>query len=59
MVEIKDFSFEGFTQMMKLIYDTADNMFEKLFYNILDVALLFEILRLADKYQIEGIIFDN
>ncbi|XP_023327785.1 uncharacterized protein LOC111700915 isoform X2 [Eurytemora carolleeae] len=55
LVEIKDFSFEGFTQMMKLIYDTADNMFEKLFYDILDVALLFEILRLADKYQIEDL----
>ena len=59
LVEIKDFSFEGFTQMMKLLYDTAEKKFEKQLFNILDVALLFEILRLADKYQIEGKIFDN
>ena len=45
--------------MMKLLYDTAEKKFEKQFFNILDVALLFEILRLADKYQIEGKIFDN
>ena len=40
--------------MLKLIYDDTMDFYEKHIQNSMDVELLFELLRLADKYQIEG-----
>ena len=40
--------------MLELIYDDIKNSYEKHIQSSRDVGLLFELLRLADKYQIEG-----
>ena len=40
--------------MLNLIYDDTMDPYEKHIQNSLDVGLLFELLQLADKYQIEG-----
>lgn len=53
-MEIKDCSYVVFELMLKLIYDDTKDRYEKHIQNSIDVGLLFELLRLADKYQIEG-----
>jgi len=53
-VEINDCSYVVFELMLKLIYDDTMDFYEKHIQKSIDVELLFELLRLADKYQIEG-----
>ena len=57
MVKIEDCSYEAFKQMIELIYDDPYDKHEKAFLCRDDFGLLFELLILADKYQIEGRIF--
>ena len=57
MVKIEDCSYEAFKLMIKLIYDDPYDKHEKAFLCRDDFGLLFELLILADKYQIEGRIF--
>ena len=54
VVEIKDCSYEVFNLMLELLYDDAEDKKEKELLISVDAGLLFELLRLADKYQIQG-----
>ena len=54
VVKIEDCSHEAFKLMIELIYDDPYDKQEKALLCRGDFGLLFELLRLADKYQIEG-----
>ena len=54
MVKIEGCSYEAFKLMIELIYDDPYDKHEKAFLCRDDFGLLFELLILAEKYQIEG-----
>ena len=54
VVKIEGCSYEAFKLMIELIYDDPYDKHEKAFLCRDDFGLLFELLILAEKYQIEG-----